>query len=507
MLEGLPSELTPEQTMRRRTLGAALDILSPAQPPLAPETEALLEEASGWPDAPLFRLVHKARSGQVDAAAADLEEAMARLDLYPAPIQHVVLPYLLEVAVEAMDWRRARDVAAYFALHRSLRDGAAYRYLLGRAAELGDDPVVAFDNYAEASAARDLWGHRARLALIDLGLKSETLTPEDHERMLVVAAQLWSGDEAAIALRQRLAHVQVTRGNTAAALEALGRILARHPDSEQARLAQQQVRALLGAFYAEGAAGDLPLARFLEGHRRIANHFRFHKDFDRHAEAFADRFLTVGATEVAAREYATIFDYLSVARDLGLQEPSPLRLAELRLKRAGALMQGGQLAAAAPLLADLPEGAGRGLADRLNVLRAQLFDETGQSAAVLDTYVSAPSIEYLRIKATAHFMRADWAEAQEVYGRIWFREKDQMRFSDALNLLLSAYRTADKALVLELVEAFPKLTEVPQWSEIARGLLDETPALLPLRNAAAKESVTSAQRTLEALQAIDFAID
>jgi len=145
------------------------------------------------------------------------------------------------------------------------------------------------------------------------------------------------------------------------------------------------------------------------------------------------------------------------------------------------------------------------LHDRLNLLRAQLFDATGEHGQVLQTQVLRPSEDYLRIKAEAHFAREDWAAAKAAYARLWHRQGDGLRFADAIRLVLAAHRAGDEEMTLALAKAFPELTDIPQWSEIAGSLMQEAPAVLPLREETARARVEEARKTLERLRAVDTA--
>jgi len=503
-LDGLP--LAPDAAARRDAIALGLDLLDPLGGSLTSAAHGRLDDSwAGWADQPLFLALERIRRGDFPGAAPHLEGALKRLETYPASFEAAVLPGLLQAAVETRHWQLARDLAARFAAHPELRDGSAYHFLLGRAAQAGGELVAAFDSYARVAAGSDQWAQRARLALVQLGQQTDTLSDEDARALLAQARRIWRGDALALQTLLALAEVDIALGDTVAALEVLAEITASFPDSPAAAAAREQAQDLLNAYYERAAAGETPLAELMEGHLRISLDYRFAPGFDALAEMFARRFLAAGASDVAAGEYGAIHDYLAVSRDLGLQEVAPARLDELRLKQAEALLTGGQHEAAAAVLARGIDTDRTALHDRLNLLRAQLFDATGEHGQVLQTQVLRPSEDYLRIKAEAHFAREDWAAAKAAYARLWHRQGDGLRFADAIRLVLAAHRAGDQEMTLALAEAFPELTDIPQWSEIAGSLMQEAPAVLPLREETARARVEEARKTLERLRAVDTA--
>jgi tetratricopeptide (TPR) repeat protein len=244
----------------------------------------------------------------------------------------------------------------------------------------------------------------------------------------------------------------------------------------------------------------MPLGAFLQAHRIISPDFRFESGFDAQAERFANRFLAVGSTLVAAQEYEAVHDYLAVARDLGLAEVRDQRLDELRLKQARALTMGGQYDSALGVLREPMTSGNPELSDERAQLLAQLYADTGQSAAVLETTISQPNAAFLRVKADAYFDRGEWSEAQAVYQQLWDEVGNELPLEDGIQFLLSAYRSNDLSTTAMLTKAFPDLTTIPQWSAIAEGLVDPAVELWPLRSDTARMRMDAASRALENVQ-------
>jgi tetratricopeptide (TPR) repeat protein len=410
-----------------------------------------------------------------------------------------VLPGLLEAAIETGQWRIARDLAAQFTDHAELHGSPAYHFLLGRAAETGADLLAAMDSYARAGNGGDLWAHRARVALVAMGLRSGTLEAREAMTLLAQVRQLWWGDAQARAVLRDLAVLQAAEGETLAALDSLGALINRYPISDEAGVARERARELIDSLYARGAAGEMPLAEFLAAHRRIAPDFRFDPNFAPAAERFADTFRAAGATRIAADEYGAIHDHLAVAQDLGLALVPPTRLDGLRLKAAEALIFGGRNEEAATMLRAGLLSDDPGLRDRFNTLAAELYSATGASDAVIETQVFVPTESYLRAKAVAYFDLGDWAGAERAYDQLFALYGPDLDFAVAVYLVLATFRNGHGAQAVAMARRFSELNEHPEWGGIVASLTDEAPELLPLRRDTAQRRIDNAARTLERL--------
>jgi hypothetical protein len=499
VLQGLDAaNLSDTQSLRRATLELALGIVDPRGIPLTAAAQAMLEQGyAEWPDQMVFVALKAVQERRFTDSADLLGVVRDKLNRLPSGYQAVVLPGLLEAAIATEQWRIARDFALEFRKHPGMAQGSAFRYLLGRAAEAGHDILAAFDSYALAGEQNDLFGHRARMAIVSLGLANSLLTIPEARDLLARESNLWRGDDYALAVLTDLAALDQASGDRVAAIHTYGTIIDRFPAAPEAGLSRQKARALIAEVYEEGATGKMPLSDFLIAHRTIAPDFRFEPGFDAQSERFANRFLAVGSTLVAAQEYEAVHDHLAVARDLGLAEVDDQRLDELRLKQARALSMGGQMDVALSVLREPLLSADPELDNQRSQLLARLYSETGQTAAVLETQIADPSLSFLRIKAKAHFDRADWAGAQATYQQMWDLIGNELPMEDAIPLLLSAYRNSDLATTVALSRAFPDLTEIPQWTAIAGGLVDPAAELWPLRQDTAKLRINSASEAMD----------
>ena len=319
VLDGLDrANLTGTQELRRAVLELALGVVDPRDIGLTERAQALLGPAyNDWPDQTVFAVLQHIRNNRFDQVGDLLPEVHDRISRFPMRYQAIILPGLLEAAIVSENWRVARDFALEFRKHPGLTKGSAFQYLLGRAAEAGGDLLAAFDSYTLASAQHNLYGHRARTAVISLALRHDLMDIPEARALLQRETQIWRGDDYAMSVLTDLAALDRADGDRVAAVYTYGSILDRFPEHQEAGLARQKARALITEIYDEGAAGTLPLASFLIAHRKISPDYRFEPGFDAQGERFADRFLAAGSTLIAAQEYEAVHDHLAVARDLG----------------------------------------------------------------------------------------------------------------------------------------------------------------------------------------------
>lgn len=505
-LSGLPDDegnaaLDPARAARRDRIALAAWGVSGAATPAPLPARSQIEAADHWSQRPLWRALSFAREGDVAAAAEDLPLAEEVLGALPPALAAALLPELLETAIEAGLWDAAHALAQRFDSHPELRGGSAYRFLLGRAAQAGGNPVMAFDSYAMAAGGSDVWAQRARLALIDLGRATDTLAPEDAAQLLRQSWRSWRGDALEVATLERLAEVEYGRGDTEAAIAALTEVLRRHPQSDAARNSGDRLDEMVEDLYAQGASGELPIAEFVAAHRRLSPELVFRPGFAAQAELLAQRLYEIGATDAAAREYAAIRDQLAVMRDLGLEEVAPARFDALRLAQAEALLRGGQTEAAAQALGTAPASVPE-LRDRLALLRARLSSAEGDGAAVIATRMEIPSEGYLRLRAAALFERGEWAAARDAYASLWRDLGPALGTSEAIRLLLAAHRAGDAELVAELLERLPDLAASPELAAVARSLAPVAPLSLPIGQKSATDRMQGADAALRRLETI-----
>ncbi|WP_206615101.1 hypothetical protein [Mesobaculum littorinae] len=498
-----PGDLGPRQTARWHALDAAVTILGPDTAPLpAPGNPLAVAE---WPDRPFWAVLDAIRRRDVARAAPDLGAAFALLDSYPAPLVEHALPLLLELAIEVEDWALAHDIAARFDAYPILRAGPAHPFLLGLAAERTGQLLLAFDSYADAAERQGPYAQRARLALVGIGQATGTIDDAEAREMLTAIATGWRGGPLSLRALQALAELDRSRDAPVAALQTLGRVIEDFAGEEAAALARQQARSLIRDYYRDGASGRIGASQFMTGHRQIGRYYEFEPGFDAEAESWADRMHALGATSLAADEYAALSDRLSLKRDLEIEDVPPARLDALRLKRIAALLDGGQTDPAAELIDRGLDTADPALSDQLAALEVRLGRATGRTADLRARPVSARSTAHRRLLAEADFAAGDWAGARDGFAALWQAGEGTLTSADAVRLFLAAYRSGDTQLARRAAATFPDLALLPQYGDIAADLTEPEDALLPLRRAEALDRVQAAGRTLDRLREIEAA--
>ena len=496
-LDGIaPEDLSAEAQRRHRTLSLALDLLTPVQGAGGADLGQAVSRSVGWEQGQALRAAAFARLGAVEEAGRLMPRVLESLDRMSPAIEAALLPDLLEAALLAEEWETAQALAQRFAAHHELRDGPAYRYLLARASELMGDVVMAFDGYVEAAQGRDLHAHRARLALVRLGLETEALPLADAVALLKVGRYAWRGDALAREGIRLLADTAAEAGDRDAALWALRQLLREaEPDSREDLLAQ--ARAIYGSFYAAGGAGEIDLGDFLEEHARISNGWRFDPGFAAHAAAVPQRLLETGMTALAAREFNTLRLLAEAGDGRGEIAPDADLIARLRNGEARALLAGGQADAAVDLL--IGAAGGQDGAPGAEALLIEALAQAGRSDELAALRVQAQDMGLRRSRAVALYENGNWPAARQAYLDMWAAHPDQFSFADATRLTLSAYRSGDSATVARTAAAYPALADLPSWAELAAGLGTPQEAEGPAGQDVMRLSMQSADRILDAV--------
>ena len=498
-----PDTLAPAAQARWGALSAALRIMGGQGMAADAVANPLVPANASWPDYDLWAALNAIRQKDETAIRAHLALAVPRLDAYPGAVEAACLPMILEAAIDSRQWGLAKSVAMRFDRFPALKARPVYHFLLGLAAERVTRPKKAIEAYGEAAKGTDLYAQRARLALVDMGLNDGQMPPAAARALLERSLSLWRGDDYERETLRRLAKVDRALADWPALLEVLGRIVTEFPDSPDAAPARAQAHGLIAGYYQLGLAGKVPLADFVTTHRRIMPLFRLDEVFEQQAEHFADRLLDLGATAMAAQEYDRIDASLGVAQDLSLWPVKAGRRTGLRLKQADALIRGGQFDAAAVALAGVTAPGPGAQSDRLNALRAQVYSGRGETERVIDTTVAEPSAGYLRLLAQAYWLKGDWPAAAARYDRLWHSYPDAFGGTDAINLLLAAYRAGDRATAQKVADAFPHLADSPQATAFVAGLLKTPVSLSPLKQSAADARLESAANVIDRLGKAD----
>jgi tetratricopeptide (TPR) repeat protein len=435
--------MSPAMEAQRDLLSAALAVLDPLWQGDIADAVATLETASGGA-ARVFEAYGLQRLQDADGAAAVLSNSERSFDAMPPALVERTLPLLLEAAVAAEDWTLARGLAERMrAIHE---DGeGALPYLVGLVALGGGQDLVAFEQFVEASAARDVWAHRARLQIVRLGLHYQAIDHDEALSMLARADALWRGDEDALETLLDIERVATDAGNWKAAAIALGTLMTRYPDTLAAEEARPRALSHLQQFYATGINGEIDFDRFISGHREVSALFRFTPGFEQASAAFADFLVAVGATAAAAQEYRLTREYMEAGAELGLREPNPVQLDRLVLREAEMHLVSGRMGAAELLLGQRLRSGDAALHARRQQLRERYVALTGEQITQGDVDPGG-SAEMLRVAARAHIANRAWHSARDTFVELWRLVGDDLPPADAIGLLVAAERSGDTHL-------------------------------------------------------------
>ncbi len=493
-LDALDAETLSDDTERRhRTLALALALLD-SDTAEGGELGQAVSWSVGWAQGEALRAAAFARLGATDEAARLMPRTVESLGTLSPAMQAAVLPDLLEAALAAEDWEVAQALAAEFPKHPELRDGPAYRFLLARASELSGDLLMAFEGYAQAAQGRDVYAQRARLALVRMGRAADVLPLEDALSLLKAARWMWSGDAIARDGVTLLADMAAEQGETDTALWALHN-LQRDASKEEAEALLERARAIYGAFYTAGAAGELDLGSFLEGHARIGTRWRFDPGFVGHAVAVPQRLLDTGMTALAAREFRALRELAEALEGVGTNAPDATLIAKLRRGEARALLAGGQADAAVDLLSGYADDQGA----EAEALLVEALAQAGRSDELAALRLRAQDMDLRRSRAVALYETGKWGSARQAFLEMWEAHPQQFAFADATRLTLAAYQSGDSETVARTATEFPSLAELPGWAEIAGGLGARPVEEGPLGSDVMRLSMESADRILDAV--------
>ena len=433
--------LGPTQSARRSALGAAFALLSRRPRPDAPIP---LPASPDLPGAAALRAYALVRSAQIDEGLALLTASPAALGETPPALRAHILPDLLDAAMASGRPALVEELFEHLTRTASLAEPGALHYLEARRDDLAGNAAAAAAGYADAATTATEWGHRARLADIELDLESGTSDSVEALRRLDGARAMWRGDSAALDTLGRIARIAARSGDASRAAEALGEIWWR---GGRAEADAQEALSALRTFYQAGTSGDLPFEDLVEGHGRLARLFRLMPGYAALSEAFADHLLSRGATGAAAAEYAQTREHLQFGAEKGLWELPPSRSTGLVLKEAGALLDGGRVEAARPLLQEVPPAAAPADLAKLAELRMRYLVLTGDPATDAHPANSGTAPDLLSRAARTHLLARRWMPALDAYRALWQETRGEVTPDDAIGALLAAHHGGDPALL------------------------------------------------------------
>jgi tetratricopeptide (TPR) repeat protein len=359
-------------------------------------------------EAVLWRAAGNAVLGNWPAASSSFSRSEAALDAYPDPFFRRFSLLAAEAALNQGD--PAEAVRLLDRLDQRVRTPEgdplpASVYLRGLAALRQGRPADAAEAWRRAAAQTDdrLALVRAEFGLVDLDLDAgRAEAPEAIERLERLTFA-WRGDELEIAIRRRLAQLQLAVGDYPDGFETLRSLIEIFPDHPMRRSIEREMAETFARVFAEtGAASLSPLnaLAFYDDWRHLTPPGR---EGDRVIARLADRLVQVDLLDRAAQLLE------SQVRDrLSGPEKSVVgaRLAAIRL-----LDGKPEMAARAIEISESPE-PGEAVARERRLLYARALADLGrseQALRLLDGVASRPA-DFLRVDIAWRAQR--WREAE-----------------------------------------------------------------------------------------------
>ncbi len=296
----------------------------------------------------------------------------------------------------------------------SAAEQAQHDYLEGRRLAMDGDELAARTIWEQVAAGQHRPSQaRARLALLDVGLRSGSLGREEAIAELERLRFAWRGDDFEFVLLERLAALYVDSGEYRAALRALRQAASEMPESPYADDATARMGEVFTAiFLGEESRRVAPLTA-LALYEEFKELTPAGRDGDRLIAGLAGRLVAVDLLDQAAELLEDQVNYRLHGEE---KAHTGARLALIRLldRQPRKVLEA--------LDASLPEQGVETLPEQLErdrrYLRARslaLLGRSGEATALLE---GDHSVDALRLRAEIAWAEKDWAATAEVLERL-----------------------------------------------------------------------------------------
>jgi tetratricopeptide (TPR) repeat protein len=496
-LEGVTPETEP-QKVRYAALTHAAQLLEGTQ---VDGFDASPLMAEGRPDSPFWASLQAIASADVQMLGANIKPSFSGLTYQSRAVLRAMLPVFTEAAIETRNMDHAKAALGLLTELPDLNNAPVGYFLRGRAAEVVGNEPGALDAYFEAAKGWDQYAARARLAVADMSLKNGSPGALlAAKSTLTEGAESWRGNRYELELLKRLARIHDGLGDDVQGLLARGKLIMRFSHVQEAETAKQEAADLLEAFYQKGVDGALPLGPWIDVHLQFLPFFRTLNQFPGHTEDLGDFLMTLGATDLAAREYRRAMDLLKDS-NVSLSEARKARdVFRLQMKLAKSQLHAGLTAEARVTLDLISPPVGTTETQDLASLRARVLAEMGDKPAFLETSMPKPSAEYLRNLGLVLSEEGKWASSIDVFQQLWERFPKEFSVNDATHLLIAANRTDQTMAIDKVLRAFPSLTESKPLIKLAKSIDAEAPQLMPLRADTAQQRLDTLKNAFESIK-------
>ena len=261
-----------------------------------------------WTDASLWALA----AGERPSDGHSVEAAVVALNHHSVPVIEVMVPRVLEAAIEAGELRLAEALLRGASDVTGIGGSSLHHLMMGQLALANGLQQDAFDYFARAAKGRDIAAQRGRIAMVDIAIarRDVKLLPALRE-ILLEGVNQWRHGPEALTRRARLAQVAEDLGDIPLALDIMGKIRLDHPGTPEAVLAHERSALALAAFSFAMDAEEIDLLTYHATLRRVESFYRLDPMWPIARVSLARAMKRAGLSSAAAAEY------IALQRDLG----------------------------------------------------------------------------------------------------------------------------------------------------------------------------------------------
>lgn len=397
-------------------------------------------------NAQLWKALAYARQQKWSAAREAFKNAELAIGTLPLELQRIVLLDAMRASVEVKDYAgasaRSDDLDAVGA---SGDIAPAVAVLRGRLAEGLGQEKTALRDYKTAASSRDrIAAAEGKFLEIALRQKRDEISAEDALNELETLSALWRGDGIEVRTLQQLSHLYADAGRYPESLAASKTATRLQPNSEAARLAQDEASALFAQLYlspkGDGMSPIDALATFYD-YRDLTP---IGRRGDEMIRRLADRLISVDLLGQAAEllQYQIDHRLEGAARAQVAARLAMVYLMNHKPDRAITALRSTRIA-------DL---AGELRQQRL-LLEARAQSDIGRRDLALEIIANMTGREAIRLRSDIYWAARRWRESAEqielYYGERWrnFKPLDTVEKGDILRATIG-YALADDALGL-----------------------------------------------------------
>ncbi|MCP9625770.1 tetratricopeptide repeat protein [Rhodopseudomonas palustris] len=357
-------------------------------------------------DAQIWKGVALARQGKWAEAREKLKSVQFAITALPLDIQREVLETAMRASLEVRDYSGAAKISSDFDLV-GVPPAMAPQVTMMRGwldEALGRDQD-ALRRYKEAMASPDRQAaSEAKFRDIVLRSKRNELTPEDALPELERLSMTWRGDDLEVRTQQLLSKLYANAGRYRESLAAARTATQLAPNSEYARQAQDDSRALFAQMYIGNKGDDIPPIEALATFYEFRELTPIGRRGDEMIRRLADRLVAVDLLDQAS-------ELLQYQVDKRLEGAARAQVAA-RLAMVYLMNRKPDRAIAALHSSRIADLAGELRQQRL-LIEARAQSDIGRHDLALDIITNIGGREAIRLRSDIYWAARRWRESSE----------------------------------------------------------------------------------------------